>query len=319
MLSRIADSLFWITRYLERAEDTARILDVNYYMLLEGVQHAHRLRWAPLVSIAGAHEEFFARYAEADPRSVLEFLGFSPEHPDSIVQCVAKARENARTIRDRISREMWEDLNGLYLDVNRVQVDDVIDEGPHRFCELVKSGSHRFMGVSRATFPRDEGWHFLNAGQALERAEMTARIVDVQYHTLVAGPATTAGDPDTHQWMAVLKSVAAYEFYRRTYNTRIQPDRVAELLILHPQHPRSLRFSVGILQSALRAISGSGIDTWANEAERLTGRLFDSLKYDRIEDILGRGLHPFLADVQHTCRAIGEEVARTYFYYEVGA
>jgi len=113
MLSRIADSLFWITRYLERAEDTARILDVNYYMLLEGAQQAHRLRWAPLVSIAGAHDEFFARYAEADPRSVLEFLGFSPEHPDSIVQCVAKARENARTIRDRISREMWEDLNGL--------------------------------------------------------------------------------------------------------------------------------------------------------------------------------------------------------------
>jgi uncharacterized alpha-E superfamily protein len=119
--------------------------------------------------------------------------------------------------------------------------------------------------------------------------------------------------------MAVLKSVAAYEFYRRTYHTRIEPERVAELLILHPQHPRSLRFSVGILQSALRAISGSGVDTWDNEAERLTGRLFDSLKYDRIEDILGRGLHPFLADVQDTCLAIGEEVARTYFYYEVGA
>jgi uncharacterized alpha-E superfamily protein len=319
MLSRIADSLFWITRYLERAEDTARILDVNYYMMLEGAQRADRLRWAPLVSIAGAHDEFFARYPEADPRSVLEFLGFSAEHPDSIMECVGKARENARTIRDRISREMWEDINGLYLEVGRFTVDDLLAAGPHRFCELVKSGSHRFMGVSRATFPRDEGWHFLNAGQALERAEMTARIVDVQYHTLVAGPATTVGDPDTHQWMAVLKSVAAYEFYRRTYNTRIEPTRVAELLLLHPQHPRSLRFSVGILQSALRAISQSGVDTYANEAERLTGRLYDSLKYDRIEEILGRGLHPFLTDVQRTCRTIGEELARTYFYYEVGA
>jgi uncharacterized alpha-E superfamily protein len=318
MLSRIADSLFWITRYLERAEDTARILDVSYYMMLEGAQQTYRLRWAPLVSIAGAHEEFFARYAEADPRSVLEFLGFSNDHPDSIVQCVAKARENARTIRDRVSREMWEDLNSLYLDVSRFDVDDVFAEGPHRFCDLVKSGSHQFMGVSRATFPRDEGWHFLNAGQALERAGMTARIVDVQYHTLVEG-LPTLGDADNHQWMAVLKSVAAYEFYRRTYNTRIDPQRVAELLVLHPQHPRSLRFSVAVLQSALRAISGSSPDTYANEAERLTGRLYDGLKYDRIEDIFARGLHAFLADTQHTCRAIGEHVARTYFYYEVGA
>jgi uncharacterized alpha-E superfamily protein len=318
MLSRIADSLFWISRYLERAEDTARILDVSYYMMLEGAQQTYRLRWAPLVYIAGAHEEFFARYAEAEPRSVLEFLGFSESNPDSIVQCVAKARENARTIRDRISREMWEDLNGLYLDVSRFTADDVLATGPHRFCDLVKSGGHRFMGVSRATFPRDEGWHFLNAGQALERAEMTARIVDVQYHALLdGGPAV--GDSTNHQWMAVLKSVAAYEFYRRTYNTRIDPERVAELLVLHPQHPRSLRFSVGVLQSALRAISGSGPDTYANEAERLTGRLYDGLKYDRIEDILARGLHAFLSDVQRTCRGIGEHVARTYFYYEVGA
>jgi uncharacterized alpha-E superfamily protein len=317
MLSRIADSLFWITRYLERAEDTARILDVSYYMMLESAQHTVRLRWAPLVSIAGAHEEFFSRYREADPRSVLEFLGFSDDHPDSIVQCVAKARENARTIRDRISRDMWEDLNSLHLEVSRFTVDDVLDAGPHRFCDLVKSGSHRFMGVSRATFPRDEGWHFLNAGQALERAEMTARIVDVQYHTLVEGLPVLA-DADNHQWMAVLKSVAAYEFYRRIYNTRIDPERVAELLVLHPQHPRSLRFSVGVLQSALRAISGSNPDMYANEAERLTGRLYDSLKYDRIEEIFARGLHAFLADVQRTCRAIGEHVARTYFYYEVG-
>jgi uncharacterized alpha-E superfamily protein len=118
--------------------------------------------------------------------------------------------------------------------------------------------------------------------------------------------------------MAVLKSVAAYEFYRRIYKTRIDPQRVAELLVLHPQHPRSLRFSVSVLQSALRAISGSGPDTYANEAERLTGRLYDGLKYDRIEDIFARGLHAFLAEAQHTCRAIGEQVARTYFYYEVG-
>lgn len=318
MLSRIADSLYWIARYMERAEDTARILDVNYYMMLEGSAQPYRLRWEPLVIITGEHERFFQQYAEADPRSVFEFLGFSESNPDSIVQCVGNARENARTIRDRISREMWEEINSLYLEVSRFDVDEMLANGPHDFCNLIKSGSHRFQGVSHATFPRDEGWHFLHGGQALERAEMTARIVDVQYHTLVEGmPAL--GEPDNHQWMAVLKSVAAYEFYRRTYNTRIEPERVAEVLALHPQFPRSVRFSVAILQQALRAISGSGPETYANEAERLTGRLHDTLKYDRIEDIFARGLHPFLAEVQKTCRLIGQEMARTYFYYEVRA
>ena len=134
---------FWIARYMERAEDTARILDVNYYMMLEGAQQPYRLRWEPIVILTGAHEEFSARYAEAEPRSVFEFLGFSEDHPDSIVQCVTKARENARTIRDRMSREMWEDLNSLYLEVSRFTADDVLAAGPHRFCELVKSGSHR--------------------------------------------------------------------------------------------------------------------------------------------------------------------------------
>ena len=200
---------------------------------------------------------------------MLEFLGFSESNPDSIVECVAKSRENARTIRHRISREMWEDLNSLYLDVSRFTADDVLATGPHRFCDLVKSGGHRYMGVSRATFPRDEGWHFLNAGQALERAEMTARIVDVQYHALLeGGPAV--GDSANHQWMAVLKSVAAYEFYRRTYNTRIDPERVAELLVLHPQHPRSLRFA-SASAGGVAGVSGSGPGTYANEAERSRG------------------------------------------------
>src|SRR5262249_7218300 len=163
----------------------------------------------------------FGRYEEANPRNVFEFLSFADENPDSIVQCIAKARENARTIRDRISREMWEDLNSLYLEVSRIRPDQVIAAGPHRFCNIVKFGSHRFHGVSHAPFPHDEGWQFLQAGQALERASMTARIVDVQYQTLIDGTPGSTG-PDHHQWMAVLKSVGAYEFYRRQYHSRIE-------------------------------------------------------------------------------------------------
>jgi uncharacterized alpha-E superfamily protein len=179
-------------------------------------------------------------------------------------------------------------------------------------------GSHRFHGVSDATLLRDEGWHFLQAGQALERAEMTARTVDVQYHTLLDGLPTT-GEPDYHQWMAVLKSVAAYEFYRRQYTSRIEPEKVAELLVMHPRHPRSVRFSVAALQAALRAISGAGPDGYANEAERLTGKLHDTLKYDRIADVFGRGLHPFLTDVLATCATIGDGISQSYFHYAVGS
>src|SRR5262249_23481703 len=152
-----------------------------------------------------------------------------------------------------------------------------------------------------ATLPRDEGWSFLQAGQALERAEMTARIVDVQYHRLLER-LPPGGEPDNHQWMAVLRSVAAYEVYQRQYRPRIGPERRAALLVLHPRPARSVRFNAAALESALRAVSGTGPDAYANEAERLAGRLHDALKYDRIEDIFARGLHAYLDHVQHGCR-----------------
>jgi uncharacterized alpha-E superfamily protein len=154
----------------------------------------------------------------------------------------------------------------------------------------------------------------MQAGRSLERAEATARIVDVEYHKLVEGT-LTATEADNHQWMAVLKSVAAYEIYRREYHSRIEPHKVAELLVLHPRHPRSIRFNIEHVQAALRAISGAGPRTYATEAERLTGKLLETLVYDRMEDIFERGLHNFLVELQKTCRAMGEQIARSYFYY----
>jgi len=317
MLSRIADSLFWIARYMERAEDTARILDVNYHMLLEPLTvqpQSVRLRWGPLVAISGDQARFAGHYEEADANNVFEFLAFREDNPNSILSCVQMVRENARTIRDRISRELWEDINSLYHTVMGFKPEEEIEVGPHRFCNAIRFGSHRFHGVADDTLPHDEGWHFLQAGRALERAEMTARIVDVEYHQLLESAAVAS---DYHQWMAVLKSVAAYEVYRRQYHARIDPEKVAELLILHPQHPRSIRYNIAGLQAALRAISGSHADSYANEAERLAGKAHETLMYDRIQDIFARGLHPFLTQLQRTCRSIGEHVARTYFYYAV--
>jgi uncharacterized alpha-E superfamily protein len=315
MLSRIADAMFWLARYIERAEDTARILDVNYYTLIEQSGQQERLRWDPLVAMAGEENLFRSCYREATANTVFEFLAFRPDNPSSIVQCIAKARENARTIRDRISREMWEDINGLYHAISRFDPVEEAAVGPHRFCDAVKFGSHRFHGVTDATLPHDEGWQFLRIGWSLERAEMTARLVDEQYQNLHEGQGAT-GARDHRGWMAVLKSVGAYEAYRRRYHSSIEPEQVAEMLILHAQHPRSIRFSTAEVQAALRAISGSGHGSYANEAERLAGKALESLLYDTIGEIFRAGLHPYLTSLSRIFRAIGEDIARTYFYYE---
>jgi uncharacterized alpha-E superfamily protein len=310
--------LFWLARYIERAEETARILDVNYHMMLEQSHQPYRLRWDPLVVMAGDEQRFRQFYSESNAQTVFEFLAFRHDNPSSMVQCITKARENARTIRDRISREMWEDINGLFHTVSRFNPQEEMAVGPHRFCEMVKFGSHRFHGVAEATLPHDEGWQFLKIGWSLERAEMTARLVDVQYQNLLE-TTPVVSVVDNHQWMAVLKSVGAYEAYRRQNHSLIEPERVAEMLILHAQHPRSIRFSVTEVQSGLRAISGTGAGSYANEAERLTGKVLESLRYDKISDIFERGLHLYLSGLLKVFRSIGEDIARTYFYYAVVA
>jgi uncharacterized alpha-E superfamily protein len=318
MLSRIAESLFWLARYIERAEDTARILDVNYHMLLEQSQQSYRLRWEPLIIMAGEEKRFRELYGEVNGENVFEFLAFRQDNPSSIVQCIAKARENARTIRDSISREMWEDINGLFYSTSNFNPQDEMAAGPHRFCDQIKFGTHRFHGVTDATLPHDEGWQFLRVGWSLERAEMSARLVDVQYQNLLDEiPSTHAAD--NHQWMAVLRSVGAYEAYHRQYHSPIEPEKVAGMLILNSLHPRSIRFSAMEVQAGLRAVSGTGHFAYANEAERLAGKLVERLSYDKVEEIFERGLHEYLNEVLGLCGSIGDDIARAYFYYAVVA
>src|ERR1700683_1659902 len=211
--------------------------------MMDQSQQSYRWRGEPLINMAGEEKLFRKLYKEVNAENVFEFLAFSEENPSSIVQCISKARENARTIRDQISREMWEDINGLYYAGTRFHPREEIAAGPHRFCDKIKFGAHRFHGVTDATLPHDEGWEFLRVGWSLERAEMTARLVDVQYHNLLDAPDTIVS-PGNHQWMAVLKSVGAYEAYHRQYHSSIEPERVAEMLIMHPLHPRSIRFSM---------------------------------------------------------------------------
>ena len=319
MLSRIADSLFWLGRYVERAEDTARILDVNYHLILEQSQHPQKFRWDPLVIMAGEEDRFRQLHRDATARNVFEFLAFAPNNPSSIVQCIARARENARTIRDRISREMWEDINGLFHTVSRFSMEEELASGPHRFCEKIKFGTYRFRGVTDATMPHDEGWDFLRVGFALERAEMTARLVDVQHRHRFEDSEPAAGAENHQWWMALVKSVGAYETYHRYYHSAVDPIHAAEMLILNPQHPRSIRFSMQEVQAGLRAISGTGTGAYANEAERLTGKVLERLRYDLVDEIFRQGLHSYVHELLRMCDAIGEDIARTYFYYAVVA
>jgi uncharacterized alpha-E superfamily protein len=318
MLSRIAESLFWLARYIERAEDTARILDVNYHMMLEQSQQSYQLRWDPLIIMAGEEERFRKWYDKSNAENVFEFLAFRQDNPSSIVQCIAKARENARTIRDCISQEMWEDINGFYHLLSHFNPADEIAAGPHRFCDKIKFGAHRFHGVTDATLPHDEGWQFLRVGWSLERAEMTARLVDVQYQNLL-DELPMVGAADNHQWMAVLRSVGAYEAYHRQFHSPIEQEKVAGMLILHPQHPRSIRFSATEVQAGLRAISGTRPGTYANEAERLAGKVVERLSYDTVDEIFNMGLHTYLSELLDLCCLIGDDIARTYFYYAVAS
>jgi uncharacterized alpha-E superfamily protein len=291
---------------------------VNYHMLLEQSQDAYHLRWEPLMVMAGEENLFRKLYSEVNAENVFEFLAFRHDNPSSIVQCIAKARENARTIRDCISREMWEDINGLYHMVSRFSPTDEIVAGPHRFCDKIKFGTHRFHGVTDATLEHDEGWQFLRIGWSLERAEMTSRLVDVQYQNLL-DELPTLGTPDNHQWMAVLRSVGAFEAYHRQFHSSIEPEKVAGMLILQPLHPRSIRFSTTEVQSGLRAISGTSPGSYANEAERLAGRVVERLSYDKIEEIFKQGLHSYLNELSDMFRLIGSDIARNYFYYAVVA
>jgi len=331
MLSRHADASFWIGRYVERAEATARMIDVHYHFGLESPLVGEAMRWSSILAISGQEDHYRERGLKEDERSILQFFAFDPENSSSIFSCIHFARENGRSIRDQISSEMWKCLNQMYLEFRDWNVDRVLSTSPFAFFEKVKESSQLFQGVSNRTLMMGEARDFHDAGRFLERADQTARILDVKYHDLlptfaeveakeaapkaVAEAGSVGGPVDVHGWIAVLKSVGAFEAFRKTYHQGVTPARVARFLLLNPQFPASVRHSVGRIDGCLRRVSGNRDIAPVNEAEREVGRLYNELNYMQAEDIITGGLHEFLEDVQERCNKIGGAIHKTYLSY----
>lgn len=312
MLSRVANALYWMHRYMERAENVARFVDVNLHLALdlpEGVDE----QWLPLVATTGDDEIFHEKYGSPTRANVMRFLTFDTSYPSSIISCLRGARENARSIREIISSEMWETVNKAHLAVSEAAMaaDQVLDN-PHDFYAGVKLASQQHIGVMHGTMTHNEAWHFARLGGLMERADKTSRIVDVKYFLLLPRP-TDVGSPfDEIQWAALLKSASALEMYRKRHG-RISPARVVEFLLLDPKFPRSMAYCVATSEKSLHAITGNPVDRSTTSAERKLGRLRGELEYGDIEEITHGGLHEYLDAFQTKMNVVGEAVHETFF------
>ena len=309
MLSRVADSIYWLNRYIERAENVARFIDVNLNLMLD-LPAGMPQQWQPLVAVSGDLELFNARYSEANIENVIQFLTFDLENANSVISCLKLARENARSIREVISSEMWEEVNSFYLMVKEASATKSLSALPKLF-RRVKMASHSFAGVMDATMSHNEGWHFGQLGRLLERADKTTRILDVKYFLLLPSAEWVGTPLDRIQWIALLKSASAYEMYRKSEH-HITPSSVAEFLILDRHFPRSIYFCLWQAQQCLHQITQTATGTWCNGAERALGKLCSQLSYLTIEDIIQSGLHEFLDAMQNSLNQVGNEIYTTF-------
>ena len=318
MLSRTADHLFWMARYTERAENTARMLDVNYQMSLlpQSAEDAERA-WSGVLGISELTAPFRERYPTFDARHVMEFMVRDAANPSSIVSCIAAARENARAVRGTLTTEVWETKNQTWLEFSRLLARSDFHRDPSSLFEWVKFRSHLSRGVTLGTMLQDEALHFIRVGTFLERADNTARLLDVKFQSLTGdyfGPRPqvpsreSQQEVDFYHWSAVLRSVSGFEVYRKVYRNVIRPDKVAELLILRPDMPRSLASCMNGVVANLREVANAQ----SGETLRKAGRLQCDLQYGRIDEILATGLHAYLTQFLDRAGDLGVGISRDF-------
>jgi len=313
MLSRTADHLFWMSRYTERAENTARMLDVHYQAALMPQSSAvTQVGWQGLLSISELLATYTQRYGVVRAKDVLDFMVKDESNPSSIMSCLSAARENARAVRGTLTTEVWETLNTTWLDVKRMVKSGEFERDPAQFFEWVKFRSHLSRGVTIGTMLMDEALYFMRLGTFLERADNTARLVDVKFHAVQSDFYGAANEKDQeydfYHWSAILRSVSGFEVYRKVYRDVITPERVAELLILRADMPRSLHASLNEVVSNLTRV-GSDQET---ETHRRAGKLCAELKYGRIDEILATGLHAYLTQFLDRVNDLGAHISREF-------
>jgi uncharacterized alpha-E superfamily protein len=295
LLSRVADSVYWIARYIERAENVARFIGVNLNLQLD-LPLAPAQQWQPLIDTSGDAAVFKERFGSATQAKVIEYLAYDLENPNSIASCLRLARENARSVRETISSEMWAQVNGMYL---QIQTQRSLPE-PERMLDVfreIRMGCHLFQGITDATMTHNEAWHFMRMARKLERADKTSRLLDVKYFMLLPSVADVGTPYDDIHWSAVLKSVSGFEMYRKKYG-RITPADVVEFLVMDPEFPRAVRFCIKSASESLHAITRTPTGAFRYRSEQLMGRLCAELDFASVEAVIRGGLHEYLDGLQ---------------------
>jgi uncharacterized alpha-E superfamily protein len=311
MLSRVADSIYWMSRYVERAENVARFISVNLNLSLDMPGEAGQ-QWWPLVIITGDQAEFQKRALPTTKESVVQFLTFDKENPNSILSCLRSARENARGVREIISAEMWEHINKFYLSIRDGGSLEEILDNPYAFFERVSVSGQQFLGVTDATMTHGEAWHFCQMGRMLERADKTSRLLDVKYFILLPKISDVGTPFDDIQWLALLRSASALEMYRQRHG-RIAPVNVVNFLVLDREFPRAVLHCLTRANESLHSISGTHTGGYTNLAERRLGQLRAELAYTHAEDVISGGLHEFVDSLQTRLNTVGESIHDSFF------
>lgn len=310
MLSRTADHLYWMARYIERAENMARVLDVTYNMsLVPNAAESEAALWLPALEISGNLEAYERHHDDFTAAKIIHYLALDINNPSSIYRALRSARENAHAVRVAMTTETWENINALWLEFGQFIGQDLAKNGLREFCDWVKARSHLFRGVCFGTMLRDDAFSFVRLGTFIERADNTARLLDVKYHLLLPEQEEVGGAVDYYEWSAVLRSVSAFQAYQKIYSDTIEPWRVAELLVLRRDMPRSLHACFDEITPILDQLSGSR----STECRRMAGELHAKLRFGKMHDIFQHGLHEFLDDFVKSNNKLGVEVHKTFF------
>ena len=308
MLSRVADRIYWMNRQIERAENMARILGVTSNMVLFGTRETREQNLLAPLTITDSAERYFQDKKPVTLQGLVDFLALDPDNPSSIYSCLRMARENAHAVRWQITSEMWEARYATWIAMRRVRRSDLAGAGATKFFDWVKDRSHLFRGVTYGTIMRGEAFNFSRLGTFLERADNTARILDVKYHVHLPSVKDVGGALDYYQWTALLRSVSSFETYRALYRDQIYPIKVAQLLILERRMPRSLSACFEQLTQAMERLQGQH----DRAARRLAGEIYVRLTNADIEEIFQDGLHEYLTECIADMSELGVRIQRAY-------